>query len=377
MDSILDFAFEVLSRFTISIEMRKDCDFSDPYLKDFLKRGSFPQEREIMNISSFFDSKYILFRYQDKYISIGPFLTSYIREEDVDKELLESIGIDIHRLMLIPVVPDSGLFRPMMSSLFDALWGKGKYVIKRFEDKSRTNYMFTPESLEYYNAAEVSRRYKDEAKLLEAVRRCDFDYLKKIFISFNFKYSVEKRNSNPVRNIQNYSIIMNTLLRKTAYDAGVAAIYVDRLSSSFGKKIEMFSTSYAVANFMEEMLTQYAYLIRDYCWSGYPESIRSVLYLIDSRYKERLTLEDLGKAAGLSPSHLSHLFSKTLGKSVIEYLTQVRINKSIDYLKDPDISIAQAAIDSGFEDQAYYTRIFKKVMGMPPTKWREENLRLG
>lgn len=223
-----------------------------------------------------------------------------------------------------------------------------------------------------YNADEISKRYKQESRLLDAVRRCDFEYLTRLSTSFDINESVEKRNKNPVRNTQNYSIIMNTLLRKTAYDEGVAAVYVDRLSSSFGKKIESLSTSLAVSKIMVEMLTEYAYLIRDYSWSGYPEAIKSVLFVIDSRYKEHLTLDELSRSAGLSRSYLSRLFGKVMGKSVFEYINELRIEKSLLLLKNPDVTISQAAIECGFEDQAYYTRIFKRIKGVTPTEWRME-----
>ena len=198
------------------------------------------------------------------------------------------------------------------------------------------------------------------------------DYIERISSEMAVGSAVEKRNNNPVRNIQNYSIIMNTLLRKTAYDAGVAAVYVDRLSSMFGRRIEKVSTSMAVSHLMKEMLTEYALLIRSYSWDGYPTGIKAVLFTIDSRYRDHLTLEELSRVAGVSPSYLSRLFSKVLGKSLSEYVNEVRITKSLKMLRNPDLSVAYAAVSSGFEDQAYYTRTFRKIKGMTPTEWRKK-----
>lgn len=370
--NILNFTLNVISQITIDVEISKDKSFSNPQIKKLFTMISPIEEREVVVVNSTFNLKYIFFRYQDDIVFIGPFLTKEINEDEMDDSLLSSLGSERSKLKLIPVVPDNGLFRPLMSSLFDEIWGKGNYTLRSLSDKKHKNIVFSAESLEHYNANEISRRYKEEAKLLDAVRRSDFEFLNKIFSSFDINDTVEKRNSNAVRNVQNYSIIMNTLLRKTAYDAGVAAIYVDRLSSFFGNRIENLSTSFAVSSLMVEMLSEYASLIRDYSWSGYPEKIKSVLYAIDSRYKEHLTLDELGEIAGLSPYHLSHLFSKVLGKTVFEYLAIVRINKSLTLLKNPDITIAQASIDSGFEDQSYYTRTFKRIMGKTPTKWRLE-----
>ncbi|MGN0905728.1 MAG: helix-turn-helix domain-containing protein [Bullifex sp.] len=54
---------------------------------------------------------------------------------------------------------------------------------------------------------------------------------------------------------------------------------------------------------------------------------------------------------------------------------EVRISKSLDLLKEPDITIAAAAVASGFEDQAYYTRTFRKVKGMTPSEWRKNHIK--
>ena len=367
---ILNYTKEVLSHLMINMEIRKEYDFNNPHIRAICHRIELPKEREIVRIVSYFDVKFIIFRYDGNIVLIGPFLTKYLTELDIDEKLLSELGGNKHQLMVIPVVPDTGLFRPLISTLFDNLWGKGNYTWRGEDDKKSLNVNF--EGLEYYNADEISKRYKQESQLLDAVRRCDFEYLSRLFSSFDINESVEKRNKNPVRNTQNYSIIMNTLLRKTAYDEGVAAVYVDRLSSSFGKKIESLSTSLAVSKIMVEMLTEYAYLIRDYSWSGYPEAIKSVLFVIDSRYKEHLTLDELSRSAGLSRSYLSRLFGRVMGKSVFEYINEIRIEKSLLLLKNPDITISQAAIECGFEDQAYYTRIFKRIKGVTPTEWRME-----
>ena len=262
---ILNYTKEVLSHLMINMEIRKEFDFNNPYIRAICHRIELPKEREIVSIVSYFDVKFIIFRYDENVVLIGPFLTEYLTEGDIDESLLSELGGDKHQLMSIPVVLSSGLFRPLIMTLFDNLWGKGNYTWRGEDDKKNLNVNF--EGLASYNADEISKRYKQESRLLDAVRRCDFEYLTRLSTSFDINESVEKRNKNPVRNTQNYSIIMNTLLRKTAYDEGVAAVYVDRLSSSFGKKIESLSTSLAVSKIMVEMLTEYAYLIRDYSWS--------------------------------------------------------------------------------------------------------------
>ena len=191
-------------------------------------------------------------------------------------------------------------------------------------------------------------------------------------ISFNILDMdiIEKRNKNPVRNIQNYTIIMNTLLRKTAYDVGVHPIYVDRLSSNMGKRIESISTSDASRVIMKELLFEYSALIRNHSYSGYSDLIRDVLINIDINYSKHISLDELANELDTSPTYLSKKFKKELGLPLFEYIIRYRIERSLESLKKCDIPIGEVALKAGFEDQAYYARAFKRIMNTTPSKWR-------
>ena len=54
-----------------------------------------------------------------------------------------------------------------------------------------------------------------------------------------------------------------------------------------------------------------------------------------------------------------------------EYLTKYRINKAADLLKDENLSVGEAAYSSGFSDQLYFSRVFRKLKGVPPSKFAE------
>jgi AraC-like DNA-binding protein len=58
-----------------------------------------------------------------------------------------------------------------------------------------------------------------------------------------------------------------------------------------------------------------------------------------------------------------------VGKSPIDYLTEYRINEACNLLRSSNLSIAEVAISVGFFDQFYFSRVFKKAVGMPPSKY--------
>ena len=75
----------------------------------------------------------------------------------------------------------------------------------------------------------------------------------------------------------------------------------------------------------------------------------------------------------LSPSYLSRKFREQYQKSVVDYLYEVRICHSITLLDDTDLKIADIAQMTGFVDSNAFIRIFKKLKGTTPGKYKEKN----
>ncbi|SFT07327.1 helix-turn-helix domain-containing protein [Paenibacillus sp. BC26] len=89
-------------------------------------------------------------------------------------------------------------------------------------------------------------------------------------------------------------------------------------------------------------------------------------YLLD-HYKDSVSLDDLAELTGRTPNHVSHLFKSVTGLSPIDYLHHVRIVKAKELMIDKMMSISEIAEETGFCDQAYFNRVFKKVTGCSPT----------
>jgi AraC-like DNA-binding protein len=86
---------------------------------------------------------------------------------------------------------------------------------------------------------------------------------------------------------------------------------------------------------------------------------------ISAHFDERLTLEDLSRAAGLSPFHFQRLFLKHTGMAPHDYLIRCRV-KNAGRLLLEGRGIARVAVDTGFVDQSHFTRVFKRIIGITP-----------
>ncbi|HKG07412.1 MAG TPA: AraC family transcriptional regulator [Pedobacter sp.] len=84
----------------------------------------------------------------------------------------------------------------------------------------------------------------------------------------------------------------------------------------------------------------------------------------------KLTVEDMANQHNLSSSHFSSLFRKGTGMSPIDYFIHLKMQKACQLLYAYDIMIKNVAMDLGYEDQYYFSRIFKKYMGVSPEQYR-------
>ena len=92
---------------------------------------------------------------------------------------------------------------------------------------------------------------------------------------------------------------------------------------------------------------------------------------IRANYMHKITLEDVAEYIFLSPSYLSKIFKDEMGTNFNRYLTSVRIEKSRVLLLSQELSISEIAEMSGFFDQSYFNKVFKRETGVTPKKYRE------
>lgn len=99
--------------------------------------------------------------------------------------------------------------------------------------------------------------------------------------------------------------------------------------------------------------------------------LRKAIIYMNQNLQEDISLEDVANEINLSPTYFSRLFSKEMNMTYVEYLSMIRIEESKKYLVDRKYSISDIAIQMGFSDQSYFSKVFKKVEGITPGKYRK------
>lgn len=99
--------------------------------------------------------------------------------------------------------------------------------------------------------------------------------------------------------------------------------------------------------------------------------IREVEELIRQRYSQNVTIQSIANEVYVSAGHLQALFKKETGITLNDYLTSVRIDAAKQLLvKDPGMKVYEVAHAVGYQDTNYFSRIFKKLVGVNPQEYR-------
>jgi AraC-like DNA-binding protein len=95
--------------------------------------------------------------------------------------------------------------------------------------------------------------------------------------------------------------------------------------------------------------------------------------LADAHYFERLDVDDLAAAAGLSRAHFSREFRRTFGESPHAYLLTRRLERAAALLRTTDRSVADVCLSVGLQSIGSFTTSFTRTFGVSPTAYRAQH----
>ena len=209
--------------------------------------------------------------------------------------------------------------------------------------------------------------YEKETALLTKVRTGDVAEVKALLNDL-LGYVLFSEGGNPDA-VRTRAIELTTLLSRVAMDGGAKADSIYELNGKFLSQI-------AQARDVDDL----CYLLQDVAESFMSAAfsnaamgnahIRRALRYMSANYAQPLTLETVAREVGLSPNYLSRLFQESVGVGFREQLNRIRIEESKQLLLNTDYSLADIALAMGFVDQSYFCKVFKRIVGLTPGKFR-------
>ena len=176
---------------------------------------------------------------------------------------------------------------------------------------------------------------------------------------------------NDLAKIKQHVHSLLVLMSRAAIDGGADVNDIFRLSQSYEPEIEKLRNLEELNRWLSMVLHRFINFVFDFNDIKHHNVIYQTTAYIKENLAEKLTLEDAAEHVSLSKSYFCRILKDELGYTFTEYVNHLRIERAKLYLRDSTMSIADIAYAVGFDDQSYFTRIFKKLTNVSPGQYRK------
>ena len=233
------------------------------------------------------------------------------------------------------------------------------------------------------NSAYINQKSKNylcpldmERMLLASLRRGDKDEGQKILVEL-LKYQYREVNANAPSGVH-FPVFRLKALELAVLLSRAAANPKDIKDNSFlettnrlFRKIEESSSFDEITEILKAITERMSRIIFSFHGVRHFSALRKAERYIWENYTRKLSLKEIAAASGLSAPYFSTVFKEEMGENLSNYLNRLRVEKAATMLITTDLSINEIAVSCGFEDQSWFSKIFRNNTGYTPGKYRE------
>lgn len=260
----------------------------------------------------------------------------------------------------------SKLVDNLLSPLLPAEQALLKQTQEKLYQQSRINEAIQMYKEQGYPVSD-SFFYAKEKELLTSIRTGNLESSKALLNELIGHVLLNKGGKR--ESVRLYAIELTTLLSRVAIEGGASADSVYPLNAQFLTLLIQEKEQEEICFLLQDVAESFV----DAMFSRKDQGnihVRKALQYISANYTQKLTLAMVAQEVELSPNHFSAVFSTVMGMGFREYLCQVRIEESKRLLLSTDYSLAEIAASLGFPDQSYFSKVFKRIVGISPGSFR-------
>ncbi|MDD6175255.1 MAG: PocR ligand-binding domain-containing protein [Firmicutes bacterium] len=161
------------------------------------------------------------------------------------------------------------------------------------------------------------------------------------------------------------------LISRRTIDVGADPVSTLKLSREFLQTIPQLPDSNELCLWLSDVLNRLMDGVFRFSDAKHADLMHKTLQYLHTHYTERITMEEMARRVFLSPAYFSRVFKQETGETFNNCLNRIRIEKSKELLLHQNLRLTDIAQLTGFEDQSYFTKVFRRITGVPPMKFRE------
>ena len=316
-------------------------------------------------------------------VLIGPFISYSVSEERINSIINEARlfssrdqmfnyynslpNIEHETLVNISIIVFHMFNRILLS--FETVTKKNNNLITPTGIKKEAN-MLISQNLQT-NIIQHDRQF--EKKILDIVREGKVEDLDNFRIMKEEEEASVLSKSSHMRSVKNHIITLITLVSIASIDGGLDHEIAMLLRDEFILQLEELNRIEETRKLSRTMLYTFTEKVLQVKNEQYSQTIASCRNYIVKRVYEEINHNDIASMIELSPKYLSVLFKKEVGITISEYIQQTKIEEAQKLLAHSSNTILDISSLLNFSDQSYFTKVFKKVVGITPKVYRERH----
>ncbi len=162
------------------------------------------------------------------------------------------------------------------------------------------------------------------------------------------------------------------ILSRAAIEGGADITEVFGLNSGYISDVQSFKSIDQLSQWLAKVLIRFTSSVFNMSSARHSDMIKRAVNYIRQNYMNKISLNDISSHTNISVSYLSKVFKEEMGCNMSAFINQVRVENAKLFLLNDSIPMTEVAYLSGFEDQSYFTKVFKKVSGATPGKYRSK-----
>ena len=327
---------------------------------------------------------HIVFPLTNNNVLLGSILAGPFLMDEPDSLLLSDIGekYSIPTASLLEMYEEAGnlpVFEPAKVTYISRLlyyMCSGLVTDSRAQFNLNHNKLYQQskinESIQMYKASpQVNSRvypYEKEKALITKLKTGDTEQAKALLNDLlGYVFFAEGNNLEVVKS---RALELSSLLSRAAIEGGATSDSVLKVNNQFLMSLQSITDLDDLCYKLQETIDVFTDCMFNYIPSKGNEITKKAIRYISQNFSRSLTLDEVAEHVHLNSAYFSTLFKQSTGSSFKEYLNMVRIEESKRLLSNTDYSIIDISLATGFEDQSYSSKVFKKYTGLTPKQYR-------
>lgn len=126
---------------------------------------------------------------------------------------------------------------------------------------------------------------------------------------------------------------------------------------------------------MREVVAEYLVTLNEFICgcthSAAEETVEKIKRIVRTQYMEQLSIQSIAEQVYLTPNYICMVFKQNVGRTINQYITEIRIEMAKRQLEDPAVRLADIGIMVGYTEPSYFSKIFKRYVALTPKEYRQ------